>query len=323
MARVRLDAVCAASIDLARTAALEVADPDTVGDHLSVTADAERLVTHRFSCTAAAYPGWEWNVTLARAPRARFATVCEVDLVAGSDALLSPQWLPWSQRIQPSDIGPGDELPRVEDDTRLEAGFEATGDEDVDQVALWELGLGRERVLSREGRLEACERWETGEFGAHSAMARHSARKCRECGFLMPMAGALRQGFGVCANGWSPADGRVIALEYGCGAHSETEPVRRPEAHLAPVLDEVAVDLIALPLPDRAEPEGDQPSAPVEGEPTIDAEVTVDAEVAIDAEVTIDAEVAVHAEPTPDLGSAEQVTDAGDVTVVGSGSGTG
>ncbi len=31
-----------------------------------------------------------------RAPRARVATVCEVDLVAGTEALLPPQWLPWS-----------------------------------------------------------------------------------------------------------------------------------------------------------------------------------------------------------------------------------
>ena len=46
-------------------------------------------------------------------------------------------------------------LPIVEDDPRLEPGFEATGDEDVDQVALWELGLGRPRVLSRDGREDA------------------------------------------------------------------------------------------------------------------------------------------------------------------------
>ena len=51
-----------------------------------------------------------------------------------------------------SQVGAGDVLPYKEDDPNLEPGFEATGDEDVDQVALWELGLGRKRVLSAEGK---------------------------------------------------------------------------------------------------------------------------------------------------------------------------
>ena len=28
--------------------------------------------------------------------------------------------------------------------------------------------------------------------------------------------------FGACTNEFSPADGRVVDAEYGCGAHSET-----------------------------------------------------------------------------------------------------
>jgi hypothetical protein len=33
----------------------------------------------------------------------------------------------------------------------------------------------------------------------------------------------IGQAFGVCANAFAPADGRVVALNYGCGAHSEVE----------------------------------------------------------------------------------------------------
>ena len=38
----------------------------------------------------------------------------------------------------------------------------------------------------------------------------------------MLLSGSLRSEFGVCTNEWSPADGRVVHLGYGCGAHSET-----------------------------------------------------------------------------------------------------
>src|SRR5699024_12307764 len=65
-----------------------------------------------------------------------------------------------------------DLLPYREQDERLEQGYEATGDEDEDQVALWELGLGRSRVLSPEGRSEAAERWLEGDFGPRQKSGR-------------------------------------------------------------------------------------------------------------------------------------------------------
>ncbi len=240
--RTRVDAVTAAAVDLARAAVLDVAEPGAVGDHLSATAEGERLVSHRFASTAKGYRGWVWTVTLARAPRAKLPTVCEVDLTAADDAVLAPEWLPWSERLRPGDLGAGDVLPRVDDDPRLEQGFEATGDEDVDQMALWELGLGRPRVLSREGREEASDRWDSGDFGPASPTAVAAAAECRSCGFLVPMPGALRHTFGVCANEWSPADGRVVAMAFGCGAHSETGVDLTPEALPAPILDELGYE---------------------------------------------------------------------------------
>ncbi|MFZ2514306.1 MAG: DUF3027 domain-containing protein, partial [Candidatus Lutibacillus vidarii] len=49
--------------------------------------------------------------------------------------------------------------------------------------------------------------------------------------------------FGVCANEWSPADGRVVALGYGCGAHSETDvPAPRPIPVPEPLVDELSVE---------------------------------------------------------------------------------
>lgn len=241
MATPKRDAVLTSAVEEARAAAVEIAEPGTVGEHLGVVMEADRLATHSFACTAAAYPGWRWAVTLSRVPRARKGTVSEVHLLPGEGALLSPDWVPYAERLAPGDIGPGDRTPYVEEDPLLEPGHEATGEEDVDQMAFWELGLGRPRVLSAEGRDAAATRWYSGDHGPSSEQARKAPKPCSTCGFFLPMAGALRQVFGVCSNEWSPADGSVVALTYGCGAHSEVDEERRaPERVDPPVLDDEA-----------------------------------------------------------------------------------
>ena len=243
--RIKVDAVLFAATEQAREAAESIAEAGTVGDHLGAVMDAERLATHYFACTATAYPGWRWAITVARVPRGKLATICETALVPGDGALLSPEWLPYDQRVAPGDLGAGDVLPYIEDDQRLEPGAEATGDEDVDQMAQWELGLGRKRVLSAEGREDAAQRWYAGDTGPTSPVAEQATAPCSSCGFFVPMAGALRSFFGVCANAWSPSDGRVVSLDHGCGAHSEVDLVREdpkpPDEH---VLDEFAFDLV-------------------------------------------------------------------------------
>jgi hypothetical protein len=48
----------------------------------------------------------------------------------------------------------------------------------------------------------------------------------------------------VCANEWSPSDGRVVTLDHGCGAHSETDMDHpEPPAVGEPIVDEFAFDL--------------------------------------------------------------------------------
>lgn len=243
--RVKPDAALVAAVDVARDAAVrEAGTAASVGDHLGAGAEEERVVTHSFACLLPGYRGWRWSITLARAPRARVATVSEVTLLPGEEALVAPAWLPWADRLAPGDLQPGVIIPRVVEDPRLEPGFEATGDEDVDEVALWELGLGRQRVLSREGREEAAQRWYDGSHGPHDPHAEQAAAECRSCGFFLPMPGALRQLFGVCANEWSPSDGQVVSLDHGCGAHSELDVDRRPDVVEPPVLDELGYERV-------------------------------------------------------------------------------
>lgn len=239
----KADKVALAAIEPAREAVVAIAEPGTVGEHVGSVMIGDRLAMQYFACLSPGYVGWHWAVSVARAPRQKFATVCDTNLLPTDEAVLAPDWVPYVDRIAPGDIGAGDERPYVEDDDLLEAGFEATGDEDVDQVAFFELGLGRPRVLSAEGRDAAAQRWYDGESGPNAAVAQQAKAHCSTCGFFVPMPGVLRQVFGVCAGEWSPSDGKVVSLDHGCGAHSETEaPATAPEVLDAPVLDELALD---------------------------------------------------------------------------------
>ncbi len=215
----KLDAACAAAVDLARAAAVE-SGGDTVGEHLDVRAEAERVATHAFAATVPGYVGWYWAVTVARAPRAKTVTVDEVVLLPGDGALLAPPWVPWSERLRPGDLSPGDLVPVIADDPRLVPAYVYSDDPAVEEVA-FELGLGRVHVLSREARLAAADRWNAGDRGPRTAMARNAPAHCGTCGFYLPLAGSLRAAFGVCGNEITASDGQVVTADYGCGAHSE------------------------------------------------------------------------------------------------------
>lgn len=220
------DAVLIGAVDLAREAAIEAADDvDAVGDHLSATAESDRLVTHLFACAMPGYRGWVWSVSLARAPRQKVATVCEAHLVPADDALLAPAWVPWADRVRPGDLEPSMVLPYIPDDARLVPGYEVSG-EDEDAMEIWELGLGRARALGTEGRSEVADRWYRGSHGPNAASAIASASPCSTCAFFIPLTGSMRMRFGACSNEWSPSDGKVVSVDHGCGAHSETDVER-------------------------------------------------------------------------------------------------
>ncbi|MFF3466305.1 DUF3027 domain-containing protein [Streptomyces sp. NPDC001984] len=285
------DRLCAEAVDLARAAAEEAAAPGVVGEHSGLVSEGDRVVTHFFECKELGYRGWRWAVTVARASRAKVVTLDEVVLLPGSDALLAPEWVPWSERLRPGDMGPGDLLPTEAEDLRLEPGY--TGDDDpapnspvshemaelveaedaevtsgvpaalpaaptrgsIAAVAE-ELGMRRARVLSRYGLHVAADRWEDA-FGPKTPMAQAAPAACVSCGFLLPLGGSLGQAFGVCANEFAPADGRVVSLTYGCGGHSEAAVMPKPPQPAAPVIDETRVD----PFPLRPSPDSGSVSA--------------------------------------------------------------
>ncbi|WP_020664471.1 DUF3027 domain-containing protein [Amycolatopsis benzoatilytica] len=306
------------AVGVAREAVLANAPEEQVGEHVGVEREDAVSATHQFEAAVPGYCGWRWSVTVATAGPDEPVTVSELVLQPGPDALVAPAWVPWEQRVRAGDLGVGDLFPADKDDPRLSPAYLQSDDPAVEEAA-HEVGLGRVQVLSRYGRLDAAARWHSGEFGPRSDMARSAPASCGTCGFFIPLAGSMRGAFGACTNDIAPADGHVVDVAYGCGAHSEVKvevmssvPVAElvyddslidfttaPEA--APASDEAASEEAAVDpavVAEAAEAAAEETVAAPEVESETAAEVAVE-EVATEAVVATElAESAEAAEPT-------------------------
>lgn len=129
------------------------------------------------------------------------------------------------------------------------AGEDEAQDSPVDFVDIvQQLDLSRRHVMSPLGRSQTAKRWYEGPHGPKSLSTKTAeGHTCETCGFFIPLQGELTTMFGVCANRWSPDDGRVVSLDHGCGEHSEIDP---PEpTHLwiqtKPAFDDMHIDIVA------------------------------------------------------------------------------
>jgi hypothetical protein len=291
-----LDSTCAEAVEVAREALGDVAPPGTVGAHLGVEPEAERMVLHTFAAELPGYRGWRWAATVMRASRSKTVSVGETVLLPGPESLLSPAWVPWTERLRHGDLGVGDLLPTDEDDPRLEPGWNAledaelevtppeldaepdaepdAEDEDgwVDSGALLavslELDLLRPRVLSPIGLDDAIDRWTAGDHGPDAPIAQSAPALCATCGFRIALRGTLGHGFGICANEISPSDGHVVSLGHGCGAHSEAAVIPAMAERPEPVVDEVGFETV--------EREPREESAPAPDETAVTPELAVE-----------------------------------------------
>jgi hypothetical protein len=84
---------------VARDALAEITAAGTFGDLISETAEDDGVYTMLFAATMGGYPGWHWTVSLAEVP-GDGPTVLETELMPGEGALLAPDWVPWSQRLE-------------------------------------------------------------------------------------------------------------------------------------------------------------------------------------------------------------------------------
>ena len=278
---------------IAQAAAIEVADEDSqVGDFVEAIDLGDNVTDFRFETRVRGYEGWQWSVTLYHDVELDHWTVNESSLVPTDKALRPPEWIPWKDRLEPTDLAVTDSIGTDPDDPRMEEGFRktepaetgenvssdaesaettnasdnaetdadgaagsqgesaaasVTSEEDIDE-AVEEFDLSRRHVLTSLGRSQTAKRWYEGPRGPKSLSTKTSdGNPCSTCGFFIPLKGELNLLFGVCANKWSPDDGRVVSIDHGCGEQSEIEP---PEpSHLwvqsKPAFDDLHIDIIA------------------------------------------------------------------------------
>lgn len=85
-------------LTLAHAALLDITTADTIGDPAGSIREDDGSLTVYFDTTMAGYPGWKWTVSLAHVTGLG-PSVLETELTPGEGALLSPDWVPWSERL--------------------------------------------------------------------------------------------------------------------------------------------------------------------------------------------------------------------------------
>ncbi len=83
---------------LARTALLEITPAEGVGPYFDEVDEGDGVVSVRFDSALPGYPDWKWVVSIARIEGSE-PSVLEAELMPGEGALLSPDWVPWSDRL--------------------------------------------------------------------------------------------------------------------------------------------------------------------------------------------------------------------------------
>lgn len=83
---------------LARGALLEITNDASIGALVGEQVESEGTVSVIFASAMPGYPGWNWTVSIAHVEGAE-PTVLEAELMPAEGALLSPDWVPWSERL--------------------------------------------------------------------------------------------------------------------------------------------------------------------------------------------------------------------------------
>jgi Protein of unknown function (DUF3027) len=141
------DEVLLAAVDVARTALLDITPADTIGEPVGHVVEGEHVLSLLFDCTMTGYPGWHWNVSLSRIDENSEPFVLETELMPGGDALLAPEWVPWSERL--SDYRAAQDL------VSAQAAADALGDDEADDDELDDDELDDEELDEDDDELDA------------------------------------------------------------------------------------------------------------------------------------------------------------------------
>lgn len=178
----KLDTLLAEAVDTARLSLAEIAGESEIGEHLGVTAEGERLVTHRFISHKKGYQGWRWFATLARVPRAKAKdlTVCEVGIIAGEDSLLAPAWVPWADRLAKEEIEAAEaEHSAVEGEQPTEAETSAAAQDEQGSEQPQAIPEGEADAVPAQDELATDEVADEEELQSVKSPARRQVRRRR------------------------------------------------------------------------------------------------------------------------------------------------
>jgi len=119
------------TFEVAYAALLEITPVETIGDPAGEVSEGDGVVSVLFECALPGYPGWKWTVSVAVLPDSE-PSVLEVELMPAEGALLSPDWVPWSDRLaeyKAAQIAAGEEVDDS-DDTDDDSDDESDDDDD-------------------------------------------------------------------------------------------------------------------------------------------------------------------------------------------------
>ena len=107
------------AFEVAYAALLEITPVESIGDPAGEVVESEGVVSVLFDCALPGYPGWKWTVSVATVEGSA-PSALEVELMPSEGALLSPDWVPWSDRLadyKAAQIAAGEELDESVDDS--------------------------------------------------------------------------------------------------------------------------------------------------------------------------------------------------------------
>jgi hypothetical protein len=120
------------TFEVAYAALLEITPVESIGDPAGETVEEDGVVDVLFDSAMAGYPGWKWTVSVATV-EGEAPTALEVELMPAEGALLSPDWVPWSDRLadyKAAQLASGDEEESDDDESDDD---EDDDDEDDDE----------------------------------------------------------------------------------------------------------------------------------------------------------------------------------------------
>ncbi|SCX08512.1 DUF3027 domain-containing protein [Candidatus Aquiluna sp. UB-MaderosW2red] len=85
--------------DFALSALKETTNHAQIGDFIAEVESPKGVIEVRFAALMRGYEGWVWVITLTSPDKRKGISVSEVNLMAGPDAVLSPNWVPWAERL--------------------------------------------------------------------------------------------------------------------------------------------------------------------------------------------------------------------------------